>query len=180
MASIVVARCHRTALNSDGCQFLRPVSGVVAYRGLACDGLGCRLPRNFRALSGGLVVAGSSSSGAVPIADAPNSGGESNGHFVAPRANWNYRPGAVLTICAQHRTFNPVTGRSRSCRGRRARLLDNSDGGIVTPSAFAVLRLITSSILVGCSGGLMLLEDLVDVGRGAPGRGMSISNAESE
>ena len=43
----------------------------------------------------------------------------------------------------------------------------SSDGGTSRPSAFAVLRLITSSNLVGCLhrqvGGLLALEDAVDV-----------------
>ena len=41
----------------------------------------------------------------------------------------------------------------------------STDGGIVRPSAFAVLRLITNSNLVGCStgrvGGRSALEDLI-------------------
>jgi hypothetical protein len=45
---------------------------------------------------------------------------------------------------------------------------------MVNPNAFAVLRLMTSSNLVGCIhgeiGGLGALEDLVDEGGGAPER----------
>ena len=48
----------------------------------------------------------------------------------------------------------------------------STDGGIVRPSALAVLRLMTSSNLVGCStgrsAGLRALQDLVHVDGGAP------------
>ena len=48
------------------------------------------------------------------------------------------------------------------------------DCGMVSPRAWAVLRLTTKSNVVGCSigqvGRLGALEDLVDVGGGAPER----------
>ena len=50
--------------------------------------------------------------------------------------------------------------------------LTNTFGGIVRPICFAVFRLMTSSNFVGCStgrsAGFAPLEDLVDVGSGAP------------
>ena len=72
----------------------------------------------------------------------------------------------------------PAEGRDHRRRGHRSGAVmhysitssarASTAGGIVSPRAFAVLRLITSSNLVGCStgriGGVHTLEDLVHVG----------------
>ena len=62
------------------------------------------LPGNLGGEADRLVLAGSASSGAVPKADARYCGGRINGRFMAPCANWNYRPRAVLRQSARKQT----------------------------------------------------------------------------
>jgi len=76
-------------------------------------------------------------------------------HFrLSPTSGHSRRPSARLKVPRRHRLIYPITSSARV----------STAGGIVRPSAFAVVRLMNSSKLVGCMTGRSSCSSLKTIG----------------